>query len=213
MTSDDLVERLVADLKARPPLPVLGRFGLGVGAGMIVSAILMLVWLGPRADLVSAVSTAAFWMKFAYTLGLSLLALAAATRLARPGGRAGTAVPAVGIVVALLAGVALFQLASAVPEARRPLLLGASAARCPFNIVALSLPIFLGALWAMRGLAPTRLALAGAAAGLVAGAAGAWVYAFHCNESAAPFVAIWYTAGIAAVALLGALGGRWLLRW
>jgi hypothetical protein len=47
----------------------------------------------------------------------------------------------------------------------------------------------------------------------LAGAAGAWVYAFHCDESAAPFVAIWYTLGIALVGALGGMLGQWLLRW
>jgi hypothetical protein len=65
----------------------------------------------------------------------------------------------------------------------------------------------------MRGLAPTRLQLAGAAAGLAAGAAGAWVYAFYCTESAAAFVAVWYSLGIAAVTLAGAVAGRFVLRW
>jgi len=35
--------------------------------------------------------------------------------------------------------------------------------------------------------------------GLFAGAAGAFVYCFHCTEEAAPFIAIWYTLGIAVV--------------
>ena len=50
-------------------------------------------------------------------------------------------------------------------------------------------------------------------AGLLAGAFGAWIYAFHCDESAAPFVIIWYTLGIAAIGALGGLLGRTLLRW
>ena len=44
------------------------------------------------------------------------------------------------------------------------------------------LPVFVATLWAMKGLAPTRLALAGAAAGLLAGAVGAVVYTLHCPE-------------------------------
>ncbi len=57
------------------------------------------------------------------------------------------------------------------------------------------------------------MTLAGAVAGVLAGAIGTFVYAFHCNESAMPFVAIWYTLGIAAVGVLGALLGRVTLRW
>ncbi len=62
-------------------------------------------------------------------------------------------------------------------------------------------------------LAPTRPALAGAAAGLAAGALGAFIYAFHCDESAAAFVALWYTFGIVSVGAIGAVAGRVLLRW
>lgn len=39
----------------------------------------------------------------------------------------------------------------------------------------ISLRLFVATLWAMKGLAPTRLALAGAAKGLLAGAIGALV--------------------------------------
>jgi len=65
----------------------------------------------------------------------------------------------------------------------------------------------------MRGLAPTRPAQAGGAAGLLAGAAGAAVYALHCPEMAAPFLGIWYVLGMAIPALLGAVLGPRLLRW
>ena len=65
----------------------------------------------------------------------------------------------------------------------------------------------------MKGLAPTRLALAGAAAGLLAGAGGALIYALHCPEMAAPFLAIWYLLGMLIPTAVGALLGPRLLRW
>ena len=49
--------------------------------------------------------------------------------------------------------------------------------------------------------------------GLFAGGAATWVYAFHCTESGMPFITIWYTTGILAAAALGAIVGRWALRW
>jgi hypothetical protein len=76
-----------------------------------------------------------------------------------------------------------------------------------------TIPKLIGALWGLRRMAPTRLALTGAIAGLFAGAAGAWVYAFHCGESGALFVSVWYTLGIVSVGVLGALLGRFVLRW
>jgi hypothetical protein len=65
----------------------------------------------------------------------------------------------------------------------------------------------------MSGLAPTRLALAGAAAGLLSGAGGALIYALYCTEMAAPFISIWYLLGMMIPAAVGAMLGRQLLRW
>jgi hypothetical protein len=80
-------------------------------------------------------------------------------------------------------------------------------------LAALSAPALFAALWALKGLAPTRLALAGAAAGLLSGALGALAYALHCPELAAPFLALWYSLGMLMPAAAGALLGRVLLRW
>ncbi|TIM19365.1 MAG: DUF1109 family protein, partial [Mesorhizobium sp.] len=38
-------------------------------------------------------------------------------------------------------------------------------------------------------------------------------YAAHCFDDSPLFVATWYTAAIAGLALLGALGGRFFIRW
>jgi hypothetical protein len=91
--------------------------------------------------------------------------------------------------------------------------MGSSADVCPWRICMLGLPVLAGAVWAVRGLAPTRLTLAGLAAGGAAGGIAALIYGFHCPETAAPFVAVWYTLGMAAVAALGGLLGARLLRW
>ena len=91
--------------------------------------------------------------------------------------------------------------------------MGSTALQCPANIARTTLPAFIGSLWAMHRMAPTRPALAGAAAGLLAGAIGALGYTFHCTELAAPFLAVWYTLGIGLPAVAGALIGPWWLRW
>jgi hypothetical protein len=79
--------------------------------------------------------------------------------------------------------------------------------------VIVSVPIFLGVFWALRSLAPTRLTLSGAVAGMLAGATGAFIYAFHCTEVSAPFMTVWYTLGIVVVGAVGAVLGRTLLHW
>jgi hypothetical protein len=74
-------------------------------------------------------------------------------------------------------------------------------------------PILLLLLVAMRRHAPTHLALAGAAAGLAAGGAGATIYCFHCSQASWVSILGQYTPAVALVAALGALCGPRLLRW
>ncbi|HTE14824.1 MAG TPA: DUF1109 domain-containing protein, partial [Burkholderiales bacterium] len=104
-------------------------------------------------------------------------------------------------------------LLGAASTARNALVFGASWNVCPIYIASLSVPAFIAVLWAMKGLAPTRLAVAGAAAGLLSGALGALIYAFHCPEMAAPFLGIWYLLGMLIPATAGAVLGPLLLRW
>jgi hypothetical protein len=105
------------------------------------------------------------------------------------------------------------RMAQAPPEAHHALLMGHSAMFCPWRILVIGLPVLAGAVWAVRGLAPTRLGLAGLFAGAAAGGIGAAIYAIACNETSAPFLAIWYTLGIVILTALGALTGSRLLRW
>ena len=53
----------------------------------------------------------------------------------------------------------------------------------------------------------------GAIAGLVAGALGAAVFAFHHPGGSIPFIALWYGGSILLCALVGAILGSRLLRW
>ena len=77
----------------------------------------------------------------------------------------------------------------------------------------LAIPTWLAAFWAARRFAPTRLRAASAVAGLLAGAAAAMVYAVHCAEMQAPFLAVWYVLGMLVPAFLGWAIGPKLLRW
>ena len=211
--SDDLIARLAADLRPVPAGAMRSRLLLGLAGGVGLAAILMLAWLGLRPDLAAAVGTPIFWAKFAFTLVLALLGFAAALRLGRPHGRFRGPLAGVFAVIALTGAAGIVQIIGAPADEVRTLVIGGSALLCPFYIVALSVPVLAASFAVMRRLAPTNLPAAGFAAGLLSGAAGAWVYAFHCTESGLPFITLWYTAGILATALIGAVLGRWLLRW
>jgi hypothetical protein len=213
MKTDELIQSLSGDLAAVPPGAVARRIALGVGAGALVSVAVMLAWLGLRPDLAQAVSTPMFWMKFGYSALTGLFLALALSRLAKPAARPGALVALAAAPFAVVAIMALVRLNQAVPEARHHLLMGHSSSLCPWRILVIGAPVLAGAVWAVRGLAPTRLLLAGLVAGGCAGGLGAAVYAFACTETSAAFLAIWYTLGMALVAALGAVAGSRLLRW
>jgi hypothetical protein len=186
---------------------------IGAGGGALVSAATMLLWLGIRPDMADAMATSAYWMKFFYTLLFAGTGFWTVARLARPGSRTRAQMILEALPFAIIALLALVRLMQVAAPMRMPMMMGHSAHVCPWRIVILALPVFAGTLWSLKTLAPTRPAIAGLAAGLAAGALGAFIYAFHCDESAAAFVALWYTLGIGLVGVAGALLGRLLLRW
>jgi len=154
-----------------------------------------------------------WWAKFGYT-ALLVAALAwLASRLARPA--SGTAAPqgALAAILGLAALLGALALADAPPGRRVAEWLGHSSLGCPFSVFALSLPALAAVMWALRGLAPTRLRAAGLAGGLLAGALGALGYALSCSEVSMAFVATWYSLGIVTTGVIGALLGPRLLRW
>ena len=180
MKTDELVALLAAGAAPVPVNAVGRRFAVAMGWGVSGAVLLLLATLGLRPDLTQAAGAMMFWVKPAFAAGLALAGLIAAERLARPGMRLGLVRVALAAPVLLLWLVAAVVLANAAPAQRAELLFGDTWKSCPFNIALLSLPLLAAALWAVKGLAPTRLALAGASAGLLAGALGALVYALHC---------------------------------
>ena len=212
-TTEELIESLSASPVKVAPGAAGRRVAVGLGLGGAASAALMLVWLGLRPDLPQAVTTPMFWMKFGYAAVTGLITAAVLIRLSKPAARIGALPFAAAAPFAVVVAMAAMRFVQTAPDAQRALLMGHSSMICPWRIAAIGLPLLAGAVWAVRGLAPTRLALAGLAAGGCAGALGAMVYSFACNETSAPFLAIWYTCGMVIVALLGALGGSRMLRW
>lgn len=211
-TTDELIQGLSADLPRVPAHAVARRVSLGLGLGVLVSIAVMMGWLGPRHDLAQAIGTPMFWVKFGYAAATGLILAAVLTRLAKPAVRPGALAAIAAAPFAVVALMAIVRIAQAPPESLQALLKGHSSASCPLRILAIGLPVLVGAVWAVRGLAPTRLTLAGLVAGGCAGGIGAAVYSIACSETSAPFLAIWYTAGMMTLAVAGVAGSR-LLRW
>jgi hypothetical protein len=209
----EIARKLSDGLAPVPPSFVTRRLVLGTASGAFVSVVWVLTVLRLRPDVMGAMATTMFWAKLVYPLSLALIAGVAAERLARPAAGARDRLVWLAAPVAAVALLATVQFVTAAPGSHHAIVMGGSARICPFLVLAFSIPPLIGLVWAMRGLAPTRLRETGAVIGLAAGGIGAFAYAWHCTESGAPFLALWYTAGILAASLLGWLLGPLLLRW
>jgi hypothetical protein len=211
--TDELINLLARDATPvkRGAVPV--RIGLLALLGAVAAFVILVPWLGIRPDLAEAVTGPTYWMKTLYTLGVGVAGFALAERLSRPGakGRIGWAMA--GFFAVAITAIAVSELISTPPDQLVAALMGSSWDECPWRILVLSLPGLAVILWTMRRFAPTRPALAGAAAGLLAGGIAATVYGLHCDEIAAPFVALWYSLGIILSAATGGAIGSRVLRW
>ncbi|MSQ53519.1 MAG: DUF1109 domain-containing protein [Betaproteobacteria bacterium] len=213
MNTDDLVRMLARDPEPVDSRASARRYAIAVSAGLAGAAAVLLSLYGVRPQLAADAQQTMFWGKFGYVALLLAGGVFAAARLSRPGAALSWAPAAIAAPLLAMWIAAAVMLLQAGPGEREQLIFGASWNSCPFNIALLSLPGFAAAFWAMKGLAPTRLRLAGAAAGLCAGAIGALVYTFSCYELAPPFLGIWYVLGMLIPTALGALFGPRLLGW
>jgi hypothetical protein len=213
MRTDEWVAVLAAGPVAADSRVAVRRYAIGIGWAAFGATLLMAVLLGVQVDLSQSVLLPMFWVKLGVVVLLAAIGLALNLRLGRPGAALGRLPLALAVPVALLWTLAVAALVGAAPADRADLVLGQGWLACLVNIAVLSAPGLAAMLWSMRGLAPTRLRLGGAAAGLLAASIGAAVYALSCPELAAPFLAVWYLLGMAIPTAVGALLGPSVLRW
>ena len=213
MKTDDLISMLVTGVQPIDRRAPEKRLGVVVLFGLSLATLCVVSFFGVRVDIAYAVSTIIFWVKTGLPFCVMVGALLMLNRLARPGMSAGAG--SLWVVVALVAvwAAAFNVLANAEPDVRPVLLLGETWRTCAPSVAMLSIPGFIAAFWALRGLAPTRLRMAGACCGMLAGASGCLAYCLHCPEMEVPFWAVWYFLGMLLPTALGSLAGPWLLRW
>lgn len=211
MRTADLIDALAAGAGAAPRAVAARRLAPVMAAGLALSSAMAIMALGlaPTALRLSP----ALWVKLGYMGTLGLAAAWLTAKLSRPAAPSGAAWAAIGAVFAVMVLVGVGSVLSVAPGERAAYTLGRTWALCPWAVLVLSLPTLAAALWAVRGLAPTRPRAAGAAAGLLAGSVGALGYAFACFEESTAFIALWYTLGIVMTGALGAALGPRVLRW
>jgi hypothetical protein len=210
METDALIQTLARDPKVKGPA-MQAWLAISIAAALAYSVLAILVVAGARLHFMEHLS----WV--AGKAGLSLLfALTSAPlllRLARPGRSPGVWPALVG---ALLLGCAMLVVGSltSMPEGERMFALtGGTFPICALIIPTMATPTAAVLFLWLRKQAPTRPALAGMAAGILASALAAIAYALTCPVDSAAFVATWYPLAITACAAIGALAGRFTLRW
>lgn len=211
MKTNDLISLLAEDA---PVGMRLGRMlALALVAGGVVSALVLLSTVGVRPNLATAIETARVLFKIGFTLVLAIVAC----RLVFLVGQPGRSLKARGFQLAvpglLLAIAVVSELLVLPSQAWTASLIGRNAGFCLFFIPVLSLAPLTGFLIVLRNGAPDNPGLAGASAGLAAGAIAALLYAFHCPDDSPLFLSVWYSIAVLLVTAAGYFVGRRWLRW
>jgi hypothetical protein len=212
MDTSELIRILAADQR-RPAASLDAMWWAAASVAVALAAAVFFATLGPRPDFAAAVETPRFLFKFAVTVALAAGAFAAVRELSRPGAAWQTLLPVIAAAPALALAAAGLELLLLPPDAWAANLVGTNGIACLTFIPLIGAAPLAVFLLALRQGAPTRPALAGAVAGLLAGGVAASFYAAHCTDDSPLFVATWYTLAIAGLGSIGAAAGRHFVRW
>jgi hypothetical protein len=211
MKTQDLITAMVSD----------HRIGLSPGTALlrrllpaaVIAGAALLATAGLRDDLIAVATTPRVLFKWLLTGSLVWASSGAILRLAQPGRHLGGWSGALFAVILALAIGVTAELLWLPQQQWLAKASGSNATWCLRMIPLLAIAPFAAAFFVLRSAAPTRPVLAGAMAGLMAGAVGAALYSLHCTDDSPLFVATWYGCAILGVSGTGALvGARWL-RW
>jgi hypothetical protein len=211
MKTDDLINMLAKNVEPMERPRWARRMAMTLVVGLIAAGLLVLAVFGMRPNIGTSMS----WvlMKAGFSALAAAVMLPLVMRLMRPGRPLGWRVGAALVFVAICALVTFIALMGEPTEARMHAWTGGFFPWCIVFIPLLAAPTAAGLVWVMRGLAPTRLTLSGAAIGALSGGIGAMAYAMYCPVDSVAFVTTWYVVGIAISAAAGALIGSKVLRW
>ena len=214
MKTDDLIGAIAEDGAASARADVDARDWSRSRLGGLLAAVLFAQTLGMRPDIGNALQTWRFASKVLIALACFARGAVGRRRSCAPGRRAAarrfSCWPSPSLLLALAMGW------SSRHPGRHLVLRVPSAATPGFawhRSLVLSIAPLAALLVALRAGAPRSPAMAGAAAGLLAGGLAAMLYAIHCPDDSPLFVALWYVPAVALVALAGAAVGSRVLRW
>lgn len=211
MKTEKLIDLLAED--SLVPMRLGRLMAVALVAGVALSAILMLATVGLRQDIAGVILDERVIFKISVTILLVVASGALLLGIGRPGTPLRTRVLFVTAPLALLAVAVIVEMSVMPAGSWKVRMIGNNARFCLVFIPVLALGPLAAFLAALRHGAPDSPGLAGAAAGLAAGAIASATYAWHCADDSPLFVATWYALAVAMVTGVGYLAGRRYLRW
>jgi hypothetical protein len=212
MRTSDLISALAADANA--PVRPIGRWlALALGLGALVSLALFMSLIGPRPDVMGAMHTMRFDMKFVDTLALLTPAFFLCLRMARPETGPGLLLAWLAAPLALLLMGVTMELMLVPSDLWMTRIIGHNWYHCLSVIPLLSIAPLGFLIVALREGAPRYPGLTGALAGAASAGVAATFYASNCTDDSPLFVVTWYPLATLIVAGAGALAGRRWLNW
>ena len=214
MKTENLIELLGEDISTPPQSNILLPLILGAMASFFALLIIPIFSsFGIRPHYFSALTHGLASIKqiMPFVLALSLFPIVSALRFPEESGRGAwrKLLPFLSVAIISFA-IGFFG----EPEAGRAMAMrGKSLHYCLPLIPVFAVPTFLLLLKFMREGAPTSPMRSGLYAGLLAGAVGCMVYAFTCTDDHPLFWSWAYSAGIFISGGLGAIFGRFALKW
>lgn len=203
---------LAADTR-RPATPVSSAWWWAVGIAIVLAAAVFFAMLGPRSDIKTAAETLRFLFKFLVTITLAASAFSCVRTLSRPGANWRNAILCLAAAPALMAIAVVVELIALPSNIWSATMIGQNSLACLTYISLIGLGPLIILLWTLHYSAPTKPALAGSVAGLLAGGIAATFYAAKCTDDSPLFVATWYTLAVTALAILGAASANRIARW
>lgn len=213
MKTDELIDMLGTNLEPVKRGELRNTLVVALTVGAVAAICLMLGIFGVPTDAFGRDYLALKAVALAFTLGLAGAGASFLVSCARPGDAGRKPLVVIGLLFFAVLSAGLLALALTHPAAWGGMVFGAQWAACLICIPLFAIAPFASLVWALRRGAPTNLVRTGAVMGLVAGALGAAVFAFHHPTGSIPFILIWYGGPIVACALVGAILGPRLLRW
>jgi hypothetical protein len=212
MKTSDLINALVEDQAVNEPL-----FGptlvVWLAMGLAVSVAIFAAFLGVRADIANAIIDPHVQFKFIFAASLFVPLLALTVYGLWPERELVPMLRWLALPMVVLVSGMAFQLLTSPSDYWVSGMVGRYPSACLRSIPALAIGPLLAILAMLRNGAPAQPVVSGAIAGAGSGGLAAFIYALHCPDDSALFVALWYSLAIGIVSVIGGLLGRYWLKW